>query len=78
MKITIDDMIEPKMDALEGIFEIHDLCWYQVNIENNGLSLDDAVGYLHRRAWRDVQHNEVKQIFHYFKEYIEKYNMRLE
>lgn len=75
--ITIDDMIEERIYALEGVFEMDDLSWYIFNIDNNHLSLDDSIGYLHRTAWRDVQHQTVKPIYWYFKTYVEKYGMRL-
>jgi len=74
---TIEDMIATKVEALAGVFEYHDLDWYRTNIEINNLSLDDAFTYLHRKVWKDVQHDTVKDIYGYFIDYLAKYNMRL-
>lgn len=76
--ITLDDMIADRIDTLLGVFEMDDLAWYRHNIDINNLSVDDSLGYLSRKAWTDVQHKTLKPIYNYFKEYIEKYGMKIE
>lgn len=73
--VNIDELISDRIESLATVFELDKLAWYRQALEHYHLSVDDGIGYLHRRAWSDVQHNELKDVRTYLIQYAERFGL---